>query len=166
MPSSRTFSSVAEPRRTLLRPNLAFSTWERFVSAPAIANEPSEHRQIHARRDRADRLAGGGVGNGDAHLALERLRALVLFDFAKEHAGSAGTKALGELETELTDDDLSSINPVKQDDETKIIEDAPVTKIVATILRYAVEGNASDVHVEPMKLLETLKALQSSSAPQ
>ncbi|VAW32054.1 Type IV fimbrial assembly, ATPase PilB [hydrothermal vent metagenome] len=27
--------------------------------------------------------------------------------------------------------------------------DAPVTKIVATILRYAVEGDASDVHIEP-----------------
>jgi type IV pilus assembly protein PilB len=30
-----------------------------------------------------------------------------------------------------------------------IEEDAPVTKIVATILRYAVDGNASDIHVEP-----------------
>lgn len=28
-------------------------------------------------------------------------------------------------------------------------EDAPVTKIVSTILRYAIEGKASDVHVEP-----------------
>ncbi len=28
-------------------------------------------------------------------------------------------------------------------------EDAPVTKVVATILRYAVDGNASDIHVEP-----------------
>ncbi len=33
---------------------------------------------------------------------------------------------------------------------TTIIEDAPVTKIVATILRYATEGNASDIHIEPM----------------
>lgn len=28
-------------------------------------------------------------------------------------------------------------------------EDAPVTKIVATILRYAIDGNASDIHIEP-----------------
>lgn len=28
-------------------------------------------------------------------------------------------------------------------------EDAPVTKIVSTILRYAIEGHSSDVHVEP-----------------
>lgn len=35
-------------------------------------------------------------------------------------------------------------------EETVIKEDAPVTKIVATILRYAVEGGASDIHIEPM----------------
>jgi type IV pilus assembly protein PilB len=28
-------------------------------------------------------------------------------------------------------------------------EDAPVTKIVATILRYAIEGHSSDIHIEP-----------------
>ncbi len=28
-------------------------------------------------------------------------------------------------------------------------EDAPVTKIVSTILRYAIEGRSSDVHIEP-----------------
>lgn len=33
--------------------------------------------------------------------------------------------------------------------ESNIKSDAPVTKIVATILRYAVEGGASDIHVEP-----------------
>jgi type IV pilus assembly protein PilB len=30
-----------------------------------------------------------------------------------------------------------------------ITEEAPVTKIVATVLRYATEGRASDVHIEP-----------------
>ena len=34
--------------------------------------------------------------------------------------------------------------------EGKIVEDAPVTKIVAVILRHAVDGNASDVHIEHM----------------
>ena len=32
--------------------------------------------------------------------------------------------------------------------ESKIVEDAPVTKIVAVILKHAVEGHASDVHIE------------------
>jgi len=35
------------------------------------------------------------------------------------------------------------------DSATTIKADAPVTKIVATVLRYAVEGGASDIHIEP-----------------
>ncbi|MFM2381740.1 MAG: hypothetical protein RLZZ76_507 [Candidatus Parcubacteria bacterium] len=31
-----------------------------------------------------------------------------------------------------------------------IKEDAPVTKVVATVLRYAVDGGASDIHIEPI----------------
>ena len=65
-------------------------------------------------------------------------------------------KALTELDTDVNTD-LEDIEILKDKDstfgkiETKIIEDAPVTKIVATILRYATEGNASDVHIEHMK---------------
>ncbi len=70
------------------------------------------------------------------------------------------TKALTELESELvTDKGVETFKEEKEEDisktaqklETKIIEDAPVTKIVATILRYATEGNASDVHIEHMR---------------
>ena len=65
------------------------------------------------------------------------------------------TEALTELELELSD----AIDAKKNEDEDKgkeeeeeesIKEDAPVTKIVATILRYAVDGDASDIHVEPL----------------
>jgi type IV pilus assembly protein PilB len=70
------------------------------------------------------------------------------------------SKALSELETELTVDaaavpkkeDLPQQGGKKQEEtETVIIEDAPVVKIVATIVRYAVEGEASDVHIEHMR---------------
>src|SRR3989344_3781902 len=37
---------------------------------------------------------------------------------------------------------------ITQTDFNQILEDAPVTKIVAVILKHAVEGNASDVHIE------------------
>jgi type IV pilus assembly protein PilB len=37
-----------------------------------------------------------------------------------------------------------------KEDETTIVEDAPVTKMVAVILRHATEGNASDIHIENM----------------
>ncbi len=64
------------------------------------------------------------------------------------------TKALSELETELSVDADPGNTPKKdkpgQKHDTQIIEDAPVVKIVATIVRYATEGNASDVHIEPM----------------
>jgi type IV pilus assembly protein PilB len=65
------------------------------------------------------------------------------------------TKALTELDSELSGDGLEEELSQPADtsgkpSETKIIEDAPVTKIVATILRYATEGSASDIHIEPM----------------
>ncbi len=59
------------------------------------------------------------------------------------------THALDELETDIADVDTET-EKMGEAGKTVIIEDAPVTKIVATILRYAVEGNASDIHVERM----------------
>jgi len=69
------------------------------------------------------------------------------------------THALSDLETELKiekgppqegESELGQTESGKRP-EAKIVEDAPVTKIVATILRYATEGNASDIHIEHMK---------------
>ena len=81
------------------------------------------------------------------------------------------TKALTELETEFVtemgkkddEDDGDNKNKKSLEDiedennlsntssiDTKIIENAPVTKIVATILRYAIDGRASDIHIEPI----------------
>src|SRR3989338_7912313 len=84
-------------------------------------------------------------------------------DFGKvleSYKGLSGevTKALSELETELTPGEEesaprpqgTSVATGSISSDTKIIEDAPVTKIVATILHYATEGNASDIHVEHM----------------
>lgn len=79
------------------------------------------------------------------------------------------TKALSELETEFISDSKEEKN-IKEKSESKsekseednendlsssegknarVIENAPVTKIVATILRYAIDGRASDIHIEP-----------------
>ena len=65
-------------------------------------------------------------------------------------------RALGELETEISvEDDSSSASSLKEGgppelESANITEDAPVTKIVATIIRYATEGRASDIHIEAM----------------
>ncbi len=50
-----------------------------------------------------------------------------------------------QAETSNLNDEIKNIS-VKND--AKIIEDAPVIKIVAVILRNAIEGNASDIHIE------------------
>ncbi|MEX2055014.1 MAG: type II secretion system protein GspE, partial [Candidatus Andersenbacteria bacterium] len=34
-------------------------------------------------------------------------------------------------------------------DIARFIEEAPVTKVVAVIIRHAIEGHASDIHLEP-----------------
>ena len=103
---------------------------------------------------------------------------ITLDDFQKViemYKGITGevTQALSELETELSIDMPASDSMKKEDlaaeakkatdnqsaqggkgkpkDESLIIEDAPIVKIVATIVRYAVEGEASDVHIEHMR---------------
>jgi type IV pilus assembly protein PilB len=74
------------------------------------------------------------------------------FDRVIEEYGSL-TGEVGEALSELEPIE-SPEKKEKNDAEGRIPEptikaDAPVTKIVATILRYAVEGGASDIHIEP-----------------
>ncbi len=59
-------------------------------------------------------------------------------------------EALSELgEDGVVDSDLTKeLQNVKPNEEAKIVEDAPIIKIVAVILRNALEGNASDIHIE------------------
>ncbi len=61
------------------------------------------------------------------------------------------TKALGEFEKEFDLIGEDTIQIKKPDEPVRIVEDAPVTKMVGVILRHAVEGQASDIHIEPGK---------------
>jgi len=58
--------------------------------------------------------------------------------------------ALEELETELKEEKVKMPSPTAEEFE-RMAEEAPITKIVAVILRHAVEGNASDIHIEPTR---------------
>ncbi len=67
------------------------------------------------------------------------------------------SQALSELDLETKSVDIDKASGEDKeilgsidsaDSGTHIIEDAPVTKIVATMLGYAVEGRASDIHIE------------------
>ncbi|MBI1971494.1 MAG: Flp pilus assembly complex ATPase component TadA [Candidatus Wildermuthbacteria bacterium] len=59
------------------------------------------------------------------------------------------TQVLAELEKEIDKGEEMPSRPRSQFE--RFVEEAPVTKIVAVILRTAVEGNASDIHIEPAK---------------
>ena len=59
----------------------------------------------------------------------------------------AGDMVLEQSDSTLVD----AVQAGTKGGESQIVEDAPVTKIVAVILRHAVEGNASDVHIERMR---------------
>lgn len=54
--------------------------------------------------------------------------------------------ALEELKTET-----SKKATAKEKELERIVEEAPISKIVAVTLRHAVEGNASDIHIEPLR---------------
>ncbi|MBI2624189.1 type II/IV secretion system protein [Candidatus Parcubacteria bacterium] len=62
-------------------------------------------------------------------------------------------QALEELETELSSDTvtLEQKREIARPGEEAISEEAPITKVVAVILKHATEGNASDIHIEPGK---------------
>lgn len=57
----------------------------------------------------------------------------------------------GELDAEIAASLEESGETTQKETTEHIEEDAPVTKIVATILRYAVDGKASDIHIEPTR---------------
>jgi type IV pilus assembly protein PilB len=60
------------------------------------------------------------------------------------------TRALGELEEELKVEKVER-RPMKLSELGRLVEEAPVTKIVAVMVRHAVDGRASDIHVEPLR---------------
>jgi type IV pilus assembly protein PilB len=71
-------------------------------------------------------------------------------EILKNYQGLTGevTQALGELDTGGVDINFDNTADEEKVDVSKIVEDAPVTKIVAVIIRHATEGNASDIHIE------------------
>ncbi len=58
-------------------------------------------------------------------------------------------KALEELEVEMKTDKFS-VELLRKKGLERLAEEAPISKVVAVLLRHAVEGNSSDIHIEPM----------------
>jgi len=57
-------------------------------------------------------------------------------------------KAIEELEKELKAEKYEKPTVAELG---RIVEEAPITKAVASILRYGIEGESSDIHIEPFK---------------
>ena len=57
------------------------------------------------------------------------------------------SQALEQLGSEFESQEMKA----KVEEIERIAEQAPISKVVAVILRHAVDGNASDVHIEPEK---------------
>lgn len=61
------------------------------------------------------------------------------------------TVALSELEKEMAVEEKVKEEPRTVEEIVKLAEEAPISKVVAVILRHAVDGKASDIHIEPGK---------------
>lgn len=59
--------------------------------------------------------------------------------------------ALADLEEQLQIKRPGELKPATSDDINKRVAEAPISKMVAVILRHAVDGKASDIHIEPLK---------------
>ena len=81
------------------------------------------------------------------------VRALVTpSTFDAVFAGYRSTKQETREVLEELEKDIEVEKPTaKEGAMQRVVEEAPVTKMVAVILRTAVEGGASDIHVEPIK---------------
>ncbi len=66
-------------------------------------------------------------------------------------AGHYSQSLTAEVSKVLEDQPEPAANLAEQEETNKVIGDAPATKIVNTILEFAVKARASDVHIEPLE---------------
>jgi len=59
-------------------------------------------------------------------------------------------KALEELESEIRSEEIRG-RRVGVEEMERMVEEAPISKVVGVIIRYAVEAEASDIHIEPTR---------------
>jgi type IV pilus assembly protein PilB len=71
----------------------------------------------------------------------------------KEYRGLGGeaVKVLGELESILSEEKLEPAEEILKGVSGKFVEEAPITKLTAVIIKHATESRASDIHIEPMR---------------
>jgi len=60
------------------------------------------------------------------------------------------TQALEELKTEIEGEKITTVHPASAEFE-RLVEEAPISKVVAVMIKYAIESLASDIHIEPTR---------------
>jgi type IV pilus assembly protein PilB len=66
-------------------------------------------------------------------------------NFNKEIQGALASRAKEDTAKKVVETKLDETGPFEG-----VVKDAPVSKIVSVIIRHAIEGGASDIHIEPM----------------
>lgn len=73
------------------------------------------------------------------------------FENALKQYKTLGKEVSGALKSKAEEEALARAKKkVKEKEVEEIIKSAPVSKIVSVIIRHAVEGRASDIHIEPL----------------
>jgi len=81
--------------------------------------------------------------SGEIGSALSEYETTAKSSIAEEHTKEGPSSSIEDMSV-LGEESLVLSGPREA-----LKEDAPVTKIVSTILRYAIEGHSSDIHIEP-----------------
>lgn len=76
----------------------------------------------------------------------------VFEDIVDQYGGAQ--KAVSDAMMSLQESDYDDLFQVQGEEEVKkkdeVIQDAPVTKLLSVIIKHAIEGKASDIHIEPV----------------
>ncbi len=139
-----------------------------FDILKTIPEDTARHYQM-APLGLKDKVLEVGMVNPESTEAKEALRFIVsrlgfaakiylislsdLDAILREYKGLGGeaVKVLGELENVLAEQKMEMPEEFFKGIEGKFVEEAPVTKMVAVILRHAAESRASDIHIEPTR---------------
>lgn len=66
------------------------------------------------------------------------------------NAENAIQEAMNLIQSEYGDEDIA-VEKVEEEEKNENIQSAPVAKLLRVIIRHAIEGKASDIHIEPVE---------------
>jgi type IV pilus assembly protein PilB len=146
-----------------------------YIDIRRAAIEPEAVREISAEAARTYQFIPFAREGNIIHVALAQpddFQALEALKFLTKKSGLSAqvhiaapsaveevlAKVLGGLRAEVATaikdlgSEIEEAGPLRKKDDRdveRILEEAPATKAIAVIIRYAIEGRASDIHIEP-----------------